>query len=542
MKVVRLVAADVPRLGLMVLVGALGGIAGTGVFFAVARLVAEGTTPSIWLLVSLSLVAIAGRSLARELIERAAWDGIFKLRVQLARQMLAVPLSRLESVGSSRLLTAMTDDVSRVAGAFPHLAMFCVNTAFILGCFVYLAWLSVAQFLITASIIVAGLVVQDFIHRAGIDQFRISRRTWDQMIRSFRGLIDGAKELKLNTLKRRRALDAFSGEAAAVRLSARKHNMLFGAAATSMQVAFFAALGAAVLGTELVGTDRQTVARYVLAIVWMAWPLQGIIAERQAMQEADVALGRLEELGLHLNSLVEAGVEATSRAGGLAGELRVTGLRFEYRGVDRTEGFSFGPLDCTFRSGEITFIVGGNGSGKTTFAKVISGLYPPSGGRITIDGCEVTEDNRDAYRQNFTAVFHDFHLFDFVAAPAGGLGGKAISELLARLQMDRRIRIDGDKVSSTTALSTGERKRLALLCAVLDDRPICVFDEWAAEQDPAFREFFYRQFLPGLKKQGKLVFVISHDDRYFGVADQMVTLERGEPPVLSAPAVRLVAQ
>ena len=85
---------------------------------------------------------------------------------------------------------------------------------------------------------------------------------------------------------------------------------------------------------------------------------------------------------------------------------------------------------------------------------------------------------------------------------------------------------------STTHLSHGQRQRLALLGAYLEDRPIYVFDEWAANQEPQFRNIFYRQILPELKARGKLAVVISHDDRYFDVADRLIRLTSG---VLAAP-------
>jgi putative ATP-binding cassette transporter len=99
-------------------------------------------------------------------------------------------------------------------------------------------------------------------------------------------------------------------------------------------------------------------------------------------------------------------------------------------------------------------------------------------------------------------------------------------EYLERLHLNHKVTIK-DGVFSTTQLSQGQRKRLALLCAYIEDRPFYLFDEWASDQDPLFKEVFYTQLLPELRSLGKAVLVITHDDRYFGVADRLIKLDYG---------------
>jgi putative ATP-binding cassette transporter len=178
------------------------------------------------------------------------------------------------------------------------------------------------------------------------------------------------------------------------------------------------------------------------------------------------------------------------------------------------------------RPGELLFLVGGNGSGKTTLAKLLTGLYAPEAGEVRLDGAPVTDATRDRYRELWTVVFSDAFVFDrLLGAVAPDLDARA-REYLVRLQLDHKVTVSGG-VLSTTELSQGQRKRLALLAAYLDDRPIYLFDEWASDQDPLFKEVFYRQLLPELKGRGKAVVVISHDDRYYDVADRVVKLENG---------------
>jgi putative ATP-binding cassette transporter len=189
--------------------------------------------------------------------------------------------------------------------------------------------------------------------------------------------------------------------------------------------------------------------------------------------------------------------------------------------------FTLGPIDLSFRAGEIVYLIGGNGSGKTTLAKILVGLYKPESGRILLNGNAVGEGDWDGYRQYFSMVFGDFFLFDSLLGMRGtNLDGRA-QQYLRHLQLDHKVSIK-DAAFSTLDLSQGQRKRLALLVAYLEDRPFYVFDEWAADQDPLFRDVFYQQLLPELKAKRKTVLVITHDDHYFHLADRCIKLDYGQ--------------
>ena len=100
------------------------------------------------------------------------------------------------------------------------------------------------------------------------------------------------------------------------------------------------------------------------------------------------------------------------------------------------------------------------------------------------------------------------------------------NELLAKLHLQNKVKVQ-DGAFTTLTLSQGQRKRLALVVAYLENRPFLVFDEWAADQDPVFKEIFYHELLPELRAMGKTILVISHDDRYFHLADRLIRMENG---------------
>jgi putative ATP-binding cassette transporter len=203
------------------------------------------------------------------------------------------------------------------------------------------------------------------------------------------------------------------------------------------------------------------------------------------------------------------------------------GITHSYRHEKDDSHFVLGPINLRLHRGELVFLVGGNGSGKSTLAKIITGLYVPEGGEVRLDGELVTDANRDDYRQIFSAVFSDFFLFRNLLGLGSGELDAPAQEYLEQLHLNHKVKIR-DGALSTTSLSQGQRKRLALLTAYLEDRPFYLFDEWAADQDPHFKNVFYTQLLPDLKRRGKTVFVISHDDKYFHVADRVIKLDYGK--------------
>lgn len=183
-------------------------------------------------------------------------------------------------------------------------------------------------------------------------------------------------------------------------------------------------------------------------------------------------------------------------------------------------------LNLHIRRGDIVFIVGENGSGKTTLIKLLLGLYAPHSGTVFRDGVAVSTETRDDYRQLFTTIFSDYYLFEDLIQGDGVVPDIA-ERYLERLEVAHKVSVENGAFT-TTDLSTGQRKRLALMNAWLEERPVLVFDEWAADQDPTFRHIFYTELLPDLKRIGKTIIVISHDDRYFGIADHLVRLREGK--------------
>ena len=149
-------------------------------------------------------------------------------------------------------------------------------------------------------------------------------------------------------------------------------------------------------------------------------------------------------------------------------------------------------------------LVGGNGSGKTTLVKLLLGLYAPDRGEIRLNGKPIGDAERERYRQHFSAVFFDFQLFDRLLGAQQSNADALAAAYLKELELDHKVSVH-ERRFSTTDLSQGQRKRLALLATLIEERPVCVFDEWAADQDPHYKAVFYSRVLPSLKARDRNV-------------------------------------
>jgi len=294
------------------------------------------------------------------------------------------------------------------------------------------------------------------------------------------------------------------------------------------QILFFIFIGLLLFVTPfLLNVESQVLVGYTLAVLFMITPLTMILNQIPAMERAYLSAERIEELGLSLKATKPENLASTPNAVTSWQRLDLVDVTHSYRQDGGSVDFELGPINLTLYPGELIFLIGGNGSGKTTLVKLLMGLYEPESGEIRVDDKPVTMNERDDYRQKFSVVFYDFYLFERLFGFNGNDVDAQSQKYLDRLQLSHKVEVKNGHLS-TVDLSQGQRKRVALLNAYLEDRPIYIFDEWAADQDPQFKRIFYYELVPELKSRGKTVIVISHDDRYYGLADRLIKLESGK--------------
>jgi putative ATP-binding cassette transporter len=450
------------------------------------------------------------------------------LRLQLCRKILTAPLRALEQLGTPRLYATLTGDVPGVANAFVFLPLLCMNLAILLGCLIYLCWLS-PLLLVGALVFMAiGIISHQLPVKQALKYFERARETTDVLFKHLRSLVEGTKELKLH----RRRRNAFYSELLEPTARSSQQDLATGdiiwtAAGSWGQILFFIFIGLVLFVVPTLSPRNSLVLTgYTLTVMYMMGPLEFVLNFVPNLTQANVAMKKIDAITESIDEqfVIEAAPDAEMKPSW--NSLEVVGIQHSYRHENEEAEFSLGPLDLSLRPGELVFITGGNGSGKTTLAKLLIGLYIPQQGEIRLDGQTITDERRDDYRQLFSVVFSDFYLFENLLGLSDFDIDTRAQDYLAKLQLNRCVQIK-DRTLSTLELSQGQRKRLALLTAYLEDRPIYVFDEWAADQDPQFKEIFYFELLGRLKDAGKTAIVISHDDRYYHVADRVIKLNYG---------------
>ncbi|WP_406694056.1 cyclic peptide export ABC transporter [Singulisphaera sp. Ch08] len=479
----------------------------------------------------LCLVAALARVIAQASMVRIGQETVFKLCLHICRKILSAPLRRFEELDSGALVAVLTEDVLTVANGLAGVPLLGINLPIVLACLVYVGWLSPPVLVCGLLFTVPAIVMNTYLMSNGVRQLTRARAEQDVLVGHFRSLIDGFRELKLHRGRRESFLDDCLRASTATVRDRNSAGLTFYALAASWgQFAFFGFIGFVLFVLpSVVDVSRPALAGATLVVLFIMSPLDVVLAWVPILGRAGISLRRIQALDPSIQACDSPTDTATPPRSGrveFRSTIELAGVKHVYRHANDPEGFTLGPIDLTLRPEEIVFLVGGNGSGKTTLVKLISGLYASEEGTIQVDGQTVTADDLEDYRQLFSAVFADGHLFKtLLGLERDGLDDRATREL-ARLEMDELVRVERGTFS-TTDLSQGQRKRLALLGALLEDRPICILDEWASHQDPHFKKTFYLEILPEWRARGKTLVVISHDEEYFHVADRVIHLDSG---------------
>lgn len=502
----------------------------------------SGENPSYTTFAIYALTALFAGILSQVLLIRLSQNVTYNLRLNMCHQILNMPLREIERTGSSRLVATFTQDIPPITSALLQIPTFFTSSAVILAISVDLVMRSPVVFGVLALFLVTTISSYLLPERRAVRYIEKTRNSWDNMMGEFEAMIKGSKELKLHYLRRQdfyhRLIKNSADEVRRYGLAQRVIYAILDNWAELLYFLFVAIL-LFILPT-FKDIELTVITHFVIAVLYMANPVSQLMQIIPIFRSADVAFEKTKRAGLTLLAAQPDQQIAEDPEFIKALEQRKPFQSVELRDVihtyyrEREEShFQLGPINLKIDAGELIFLIGGNGSGKTTLAKLFTGLYPCEKGQLLLNGETVTDANRAAYNERFTAIYSDFHVFEQFL----GLRGDALDEkgkfFLEKLHLDHKVRIE-DGSLTTTSLSTGQRKRLALLTAYLEDREIYLFDEWAADQDPEFKDVFYRNLLPELKQKGKTILVISHDDRYFDIADRIVKLTDGQITVTNA--------
>jgi putative ATP-binding cassette transporter len=523
-----------------------GGIAAGAALAALMRLIHRAITLSAAetpaaLLQFLGLLAvyffgnIASQHTLSDAAERLQWQ----LRLKLLRQVLASPLRQLERHGLSRLFNVLSNDVRTLSDYLCGLPDVVINATIALGCFGYMAWLSPGVFLFNLLFVALAaacyLVPERHAQRVG----HRAAAAHDVHIGHLHYALQAIRSLLQSRPRRTDFVEQhFTVSGSTVRHLNRQSRLIHLLAERFAEVMVLGNVACLLFALpRLIDLPTSTATGVLLAAIFVRQPLKDSLAFFAQTQRARVAIERMEQVGLDPFAPEVTPEAAPPVPPGTFREVAFHEVNFRYESDHGQPGFASGPFSLRVRSGEILFLIGGNGAGKTTLAKLLCGLYPPESGTVTVDTTPVINDaDRAAQRALFTAVFTDDPLFSHVLGVPAAEAARRGPGLLETLQLAGKVALNG-AAFSTTDLSQGQRRRLVLMTALLEDRPILLLDEWAADQDPAFRAYFYETLIPDLRARGRTLVLITHDDRYFHLADRLVKIDGGQIRPDSGPAV-----
>jgi putative ATP-binding cassette transporter len=437
---------------------------------------------------------------------------VHKVRVRLMDQVRHSELLPLDEIGRAEIVAAITKETGTLTQATNMLAFAGQGVVLVFFVAIYIAYLSLFAFALSVAILcVAGVIF----HIKGRQVARGTReaagwdnRLYDRLI----DLLDGFKEVRLNRSRSDHLFDDIvevSRTAANIKIRTQSESykqLVFS------QSTMYLLLAAVVFVVPLFSGTKGSILQVTTALMFVVGVCMGIVQTIPILQAANAAADNIERLELRLRAIAAAPPTGAAVPSKRFDKVEMRNVLFSYVDTSSEAVFQVGPVDFTLHSGDLVFITGGNGSGKSTFLKLLAGLYQPDSGEILLDGVRVDDSNRDVYRSLIAAIFVDYHLFRRLY----GIADPDVAEidrLLTQFRLADKTRLANGEFS-TLDLSGGQRKRLALVVGLLEKRPILLLDEWTADQDPDFRRRFYDELLPALQQAGETVVVITHDDRY----------------------------
>ncbi|OGT71417.1 MAG: hypothetical protein A2W76_04490 [Gammaproteobacteria bacterium RIFCSPLOWO2_12_47_11] len=456
------------------------------------------------------------------LIEKARQD----LTNRLCNKLLLTELNFIENYGRSELFQKLRLDVNMVCNVATSILTSTQSAVLLFFCLVYIAWLVPIALFFTLTGICLGFAIYLLQNRKILETVRQARKAAVEFGEQLRDLVNGFKELKVNNSKR----SDFNDSLFMVTGKYKKLNTTVARLETisflTTQIFIYLLIAIVVfLLPVFISLDQTIIFQFFASILFLIGPLESLISSYQNISKASISLENIYGLESDIDkSLSELVDDSHVNERITFDDLKLENISFRYH--NNNDKFIIGPINLTVKRGELLFIAGGNGTGKTTLLKIITGLYLPSEGKILINGNILNLENYQSYREMFSTIFTDFHVFNKLYGVTD-LNQNKLSAMMSDLKLDNKTSIKDGSFNSSN-LSRGQKKRFAYIISYLDNRQIYVFDEFAADQDPAFKKYFYYTILPSLKAEGKTVIAVTHDDNYFDACDRLIKMDYGK--------------
>ncbi len=451
-----------------------------------------------------------------------------RLTLRLCDKLLRTELHLIESFGQNDLFQKIRTDINTVCNVATSVLSSGQASILLFFCLLYIAWLLPVALFFTLLAIIAGVSIYLIQNKKIIESVRETRTTSIEVSKRIHDLIKGFKELKVSRYKRADFNSHITEVSNRYKNLNIKVSSLQAVSFITTQIFIFSLIAIVIfIIPGKFSVDNTITFQFFASILFLIGPLETLISSFQNITKANVALENIYQLEDILDhSISELEKDNPDTNSFKLHKIELIDIHFRYQLTHTDDVFEIGPINLNVESGEILFIVGSNGTGKTTLLKILAGLYIPSSGCIKINGQQLTLENYQPYREMFTTIFGNFHLFQrLYGIPENNL--KNIKTILQNLELDKKTHFENGSFTSID-LSRGQKKRLAYTVSYLEDRQIFIFDEFATDQDPVFKKYFYHTILPELKAKGKTIIVVTHDDNYFNACDRIIKMDYGK--------------
>ncbi len=471
-------------------------------------------------------IYLIGRRVVQHHLITISFGLVYDLRVKLIDKIFKTTYQDFEKIDRGRFYSVLNQDVNAIGGLANVFTNFCISIITILGGFIYLATISIWTTLILLAVISVLAFIYHLVVQSTDVYYEEARDEGNIFMRLLHGMVNGFKELNLHGKSKNKYKNDIDITADKFKNRIIKADVRFLNASLVGESMLLFLLGVIAFGFPIINPDVNfyTIASFVIVLLYILNPIEGVLNSLPQFMRIKVAWKRIKKFTNDIP--ISTFIKESNISVEEVKNLTLSQISFEYeKGEDAQESFGIGPIDMEVNKGEIVFIIGANGSGKSTLAKVLLGLYKSNTGHIMINDKKIESNELGEY---FSVVFNPSYLFKkLYNVNEDEYEIEEVNELLKTLKLEEKVNIKGNEYN-TIDLSSGQMKRLGLLQCYIENSPIFLFDEWAADQDPYYRNFFYRELLPKMKKSGKIVIAITHDDNYFDVADRVMQMKNGK--------------
>ena len=478
----------------------------------------------VWFLVLLT-TSVLTNLLAAKLLITSVSQYTRNLRLQLCRQILNTPFEKIENVGTARLQAMLTEDLNTISTAFVQMPSVIINFSRAFFCILYLLWISPLAMCLILLTSVPTVYVMVLLNRNSRTLIRSIFPVRDHRFQLYKALTEGIKELNVNRQWAYLFLNNHLLPNADNFKSIQEKSFMASQYVINWgQCVYFIIILTVLIFSSHGYFSLEVVAAFALVGLFLRASITSLLNSIPAWQRATTAVQNINSFKLSepiSSEIPDCTIQKALLQKNMTLELQE--LAYTYSTAHGKESVRVGPFNLQFESNKITFLTGGNGSGKTTLVKLIAALYQPTTGQIVLNGTPVEENSTESFRTKICPVFSEFFSFDAIIDELIQKSSINTNNLIATLQLKEVFKRQPGSIDSRN-LSSGQKARIALLPVFLSEKPIVIFDEWAANQDPDFKKIFYYELLPQLRKSGRMVIAVTHDSNYFDAADRVITL------------------